>query len=255
MKKNHFVLVHGTGHGAWCWYKLVTLLKSSGHQVTALDLGGSGIDSRRLDEVSSISDYVSPLIEFMASLGEQDKVVLVGHSFGGISISLAIERFPTKVLAAVFVTAIMPSFNSPPANVVMEFFKRTPTESLMDSRVNFGDGPENLPTSALFGSCHMAQRIYQNCQIQDVELGKLLIRETGLFLKDLSEKSLLTEERFGSVKRVYIVAEEDQLLKKELQEWFIQNSPTEEVKYIPGADHMVMLSKPDDLYSSLLGIK
>ncbi|CAN1225239.1 Methylesterase 10 [Linum grandiflorum] len=120
MKKNHFVLVHGTGHGAWCWYKLVTLLKSSGHQVTALDLGGSGIDSRRLDEVSSISDYVSPLIEFMASLGEQDKVVLVGHSFGGISISLAIERFPTKVLAAVFVTAIMPSFNSPPANVVME---------------------------------------------------------------------------------------------------------------------------------------
>ena len=62
---------------------------------------------------------MKPLIEFMASLPEQDKVILVGHSFGGISISLAIEQFPTKVLAAVFVTAIMPGFNSPPADVIV----------------------------------------------------------------------------------------------------------------------------------------
>ncbi|CAN1186207.1 Methylesterase 10 [Linum perenne] len=251
MKNNihHFVLVHGTGHGAWCWYKIITLLKSAGHRVTAVDLGGSGVN---FNKANSISDYVNPLTEFMASVSEDEKVVLVGHSFGGISISLAVEKFPAKVVVAVFVTAMMPGFDSPPANVVLEFFKRTPPESLMDSQVNFADGPENPPTSALFGPCHMAQSVYQNCQIQ--ELGKLLIRETGLFVKDLSEKSLLTKERFGSVKRVYIVAEEDQLLTKEIQEWFIQNSPTDEVKYIPGADHMVMISKPDELYSSLLEI-
>ncbi|CAN1332977.1 Methylesterase 10 [Linum perenne] len=216
MKNNihHFVLVHGTGHGAWCWYKIITLLKSAGHRVTAVDLGGSGVN---FNKANSISDYVNPLTEFMDSVSDDEKVVLVGHSFGG-------------------------------------FFKRTPPESLMDSQVNFADGPENPPTSALFGPCHMAQSVYQNCQIQDQELGKLLIRETGLFVKDLSDESLLTKERYGSVKRVYIVAEEDQLLTKEIQEWFIQNSPTDEVKYIPGADHMVMISKPDELYSSLLEI-
>ncbi|CAN1126389.1 Salicylic acid-binding protein 2, partial [Linum perenne] len=62
------------------------------------------------------------------------------------------------------------------------------------------------------------------------------------------------KERFGSVKRVYVVAEEDQLLTKEIREWFIQNGATDEVKYISGADHMVMLCKPDELYSSLLEI-
>ncbi|CAN1332973.1 Methyl jasmonate esterase 1 [Linum perenne] len=207
MKNNihHFVLVHGTGHGAWCWYKIITLLKSAGHRVTAVDLGGSGVN---FNKANSISDYVNPLTEFMDSVSDDEKVVLVGHSFGGISISLAVEKFPAKVVVAVFVTAMMPGFDSPPANVVLE----------------------------------------------DQELGKLLIRETGLFVKDLSDESLLTKERYGSVKRVYIVAEEDQLLTKEIQEWFIQNSPTDEVKYIPGADHMVMISKPDELYSSLLEI-
>ncbi|EXB63678.1 hypothetical protein L484_027021 [Morus notabilis] len=34
----HFVLVHGSCHGGWSWYKLVPLLKSAGHAVTALDL-------------------------------------------------------------------------------------------------------------------------------------------------------------------------------------------------------------------------
>ncbi|KAG5614738.1 hypothetical protein H5410_014562 [Solanum commersonii] len=27
--KNHFVLVHGACHGAWCWYKVVTILRIS----------------------------------------------------------------------------------------------------------------------------------------------------------------------------------------------------------------------------------
>ncbi|OVA10518.1 hypothetical protein BVC80_8985g55 [Macleaya cordata] len=41
-EKKHLVLVHGACHGAWCWYKLATLLRTAGHRVTALDLGASG---------------------------------------------------------------------------------------------------------------------------------------------------------------------------------------------------------------------
>ncbi|PPR96488.1 hypothetical protein GOBAR_AA24188 [Gossypium barbadense] len=44
----HFVLVHGACHGAWSWYKVVPLLKSGGHNVTALDLGGSGVDPQQV---------------------------------------------------------------------------------------------------------------------------------------------------------------------------------------------------------------
>ncbi|MCD9560460.1 hypothetical protein HAX54_019142, partial [Datura stramonium] len=113
--KKHFVLVHTGCHGAWSWYKIVDLMRSAGHNVTALDMGVSGINSKKALEISSYSDYLSPLMEFMASLPADKKdVVLVGHSFGGLAISKAMETFPEKISTAVFVAALMPgpTFNA-----------------------------------------------------------------------------------------------------------------------------------------------
>ncbi|XP_012079160.1 methylesterase 3 isoform X2 [Jatropha curcas] len=108
MKQRHFVLVHGAGLGAWCWYKVATLLKSAGHKVTALDMAASGVHPKQVSEIQSISDYFEPLMEFMMSSPQEEKVILVGHSFGGLSISIAMERFPEKISAAIFASAIMP---------------------------------------------------------------------------------------------------------------------------------------------------
>ncbi|XP_031265169.1 putative inactive methylesterase 20 [Pistacia vera] len=108
-KEKHFVLVHGAGHGAWCWYKVSTLLESSGHKVTVLDMAASGKHPKQVDEVGSLWNYFEPLMEFMASLPQEERVILVGHSFGGLGISAATERFPEKVTVAVFCTALMPS--------------------------------------------------------------------------------------------------------------------------------------------------
>lgn len=104
----HFVLVHGSCHGGWSWYKLVPLLKSTGHAVTALDLAASGVDLRQPKDLRSISDYFGPLTELMEALPANERVVLVGHSLGGLAISQAMERFPAKISVAVFVTAQMP---------------------------------------------------------------------------------------------------------------------------------------------------
>lgn len=112
-KQHHFVLVHGACHGAWCWYKVVTRLRLDGHRVTALDMAAAGADPARLEEVASLSAYCRPLMEFMGALPPDETVVLVGHSMGGLCISLAMEKFPEKVAAAVFVAAFMPGLNSP----------------------------------------------------------------------------------------------------------------------------------------------
>ena len=40
------------------------------------------------------------------------RLVLVGHSLGGLSVALAMERFPGKVAAAVFLAASMPRIGS-----------------------------------------------------------------------------------------------------------------------------------------------
>lgn len=59
--------------GAWPWYKVVALMRSSGHNVTAIDLGASGINPEQVLEVPRLSDYLSPLTQFMASRPTHEK--------------------------------------------------------------------------------------------------------------------------------------------------------------------------------------
>lgn len=90
--------------------------------------------------------------------------------------------------------------------------------------------------------------------MQDKELAKMLLRPNGLFIEDLGQESILTEARYGSVSRVFVVCEEDGVMGEEFQHWLIQNSPPKEVKSMPKAGHMVMLSKPKDLAFCLQNI-
>ncbi|XP_070012827.1 methylesterase 10-like isoform X2 [Nicotiana tabacum] len=196
--KKHFVLVHGFCLGAWCWYKLVNLLQKIDHKVTALDLGASGINMKQLKEIVSITDYVQPLMDFMVSLPHDEKVILVGHSYGGLCISLAMEAFPQKISAAVFITAYMPNHKDPPALLIQE----------------------------------------------DLELAKMLIRPGKFFTEDMSKEGLLTQEKYGSVRRVYVLCHDDPVMEEEFQMYNIQKSPPHEVKYIAKAGHMVMISQP-----------
>jgi pimeloyl-ACP methyl ester carboxylesterase len=106
-----FVLIHGGSHGAWCWYKVATMLKSAGHNVTTVELTASGINPIQVQDIHSISKYYEPLMTFMESLPPNEKVILVGHSLGGVSTSVAMEKFPHKISVAVFVTAYVLSQN------------------------------------------------------------------------------------------------------------------------------------------------
>jgi len=107
----HFVLVHGAFHGAWCWYKVAHQLKSEGHNVTTLDMAACGVNTEKIEEVDSVSEYHKPLITFLASLPPQEKVILVGHSLGGLSVSIAMEKYPQRISVAVFITAYVVSQN------------------------------------------------------------------------------------------------------------------------------------------------
>ena len=44
----------------------------------------------------------------MEALPFHERVILVGHSYGGYAISQAMEYFPSKISVAVFATASMP---------------------------------------------------------------------------------------------------------------------------------------------------
>ncbi|GLU02986.1 hypothetical protein SLE2022_202110 [Rubroshorea leprosula] len=249
----HFVLVHGSCHGAWSWYKVVPLLKSAGHNVTAIDLAASGVDPQQAITLRSVSDYFRPLTELMAALPPHEKVILVGHSLGGLAISQAMERFPEKISAAVFVTALMPGPALSVSALVNESFRRQ--GPLLDSRYAYGDGPNNPPTTFIFGPLYLSSQVYQLSPIQDSTLASMLMRPLRLFnVEDMSREIVATRERFGSVNRVFIISEEDLVATKDMQQWMIERNPPDEVREIKGSDHMVMMSKPIELFNNLLCI-
>ncbi|PON54028.1 Methyl esterase [Parasponia andersonii] len=248
----HFVLVHGAGHGAWCWYKVATLLESTGHNITTLDLTASGINPTPVRQINgSVVDYAKPLMDFMASLSATSaKVVLVGHSLGGVSISLAMESFPHKISAAVFVTAAMPGPNLTYLSITQEITRRS--SSFLDSQFIYDRGPNNPPTALIFGPKYLATKLYQLSPPE-------LITQIISHLNDLiSEKKLvtkqlkLTKERYGSVRRVFIVCDQDySIVEESFLRWMIERNPPHEVKVINGTDHMVMFTRPLKLFSYL----
>ncbi|KAK1556649.1 hypothetical protein Q3G72_009409 [Acer saccharum] len=199
----HFVLVHGACHGAWCWYKVATLLKTAGHRVTALDMAASSTHPSQLHDIPSMSDYFKPLMEFMASLPPEERVILVGHSMGGYCISAAMESFPHKVSVAVFCTAFMPS----------------------------------------------PDLTFTTLSAEDLTLALLLARPHPIYNDEamLNKAMALTKDKYGSVHRVYIVCDQDNILQEDFQRWMIENNPTDDVKLISGSDHMTMFSKPKEL--------
>ncbi|KAH0698087.1 hypothetical protein KY290_015895 [Solanum tuberosum] len=197
--KKHIVLVHGACHGSWCWYKLKPLLEAAGHTVTALDMAASGIDVRKIEELRTLVDYTVPLMEFMECLPQEEKVILVGHSYGGMNLALAMEKYPKKIFVAVYLTAILPDSAHMSSYVLDKYLETTTKEDWLDTQfVSYGT-PEEPLTSMPFGPKFLAQKLYQLCSPEDVALASSLVRPTSLFIEDLSKVKYFTDEGFGSV--------------------------------------------------------
>ncbi|WOG98714.1 hypothetical protein DCAR_0418059 [Daucus carota subsp. sativus] len=243
---SHFVLVHGACHGSWCWYKVATLLKSAGHMVTTVDLGSAGINPKQLNQMTTLSVYLEPLMGIMMALQPEEKVVLVGHSQGGIAISVAAEKFTKNVAAAVYVTASMPK----PGFNILQYYQQLHPSQFGDSNFTFETGAGS--SSLFFGPKFLKSKLYQLSPPEDLTLALSLIRPVPIFRDEGSLKAAqLTIKKYGSIRRVFIVSERDLIFTERMQKEIISDYPPQDVKKVSGSDHMVMFSKPQEL-SSLL---
>ena len=102
-----FVLVHGGGHGGWCWDLLRPLLEEAGHDVHAPTLTGLG---ERAAEVTPEVDLDWHIADVVAVLDDEDlaDVILVGHSYGGMVITGVADRRPARVGQLVYLDAASP---------------------------------------------------------------------------------------------------------------------------------------------------
>ncbi|PWZ29888.1 Esterase PIR7B [Zea mays] len=264
--EKHFVLVHGLCLGAWSWYKVATALESAGHRVTALDLAASGAHPARLQEVRSFEEYSRPLLDAVAAAPDGDRLVLVGHSHGGASLALAMERFPRKVAAAVFVDAAMPWVGKHIGVTTEGFMKKAASKGLlMDCQIvaiTDGTGSEEgagqRGTAIVMGP-EFLKKCYKESPAEDLTLATLLVRPGNQFMDDpvMKDEALLTAANYGSVKKVFVVAKAahgSSASAEEVQSWLAATNPGTEMQEIAGADHAVMNSKPRELCDVLVGI-
>ncbi|KAJ0040602.1 hypothetical protein Pint_28171 [Pistacia integerrima] len=243
----HFVFVDAACFGEWPWFKVRIPLQAAGHLITTIDMGTTALNAKSFYEIYPLSDLMEPLLKFLASLKADDKVILVGHSYGGISIALAMEKFPQKVSVGVFVSAFMPTYKSSPGALIEEYLNRTPLESLMDCLLKFDHGVDTIQSSICFGPEYMKAKVFKNCTESIVEIANQKVRTTKFCKEDISKGSLLTKERYGSIDRIYVMCGDDEVIEPEFQREMIENDPPKEVFTISGADHMPMLSKVEEL--------
>ena len=81
-----FVLVHGGGHGGWCYQRVSRLLSRAGHEVYAPTLTGVGERSHLVGPHVDLSLHVQDIAAVLHYEDLRD-VILVGHSYGGMVIT------------------------------------------------------------------------------------------------------------------------------------------------------------------------
>jgi pimeloyl-ACP methyl ester carboxylesterase len=232
-----FVLVHGAFHGAWCWYKVIARLEAHGHKVIAPDLPGHGrvISSA---EPPTLQDYVNHIAGVVDKCGE--RVVLVGHSMGGMVISATAEAVPTKVAKLVYLCAYMPINGDSMAGMMM--LGGEPS-ALVSFTVPTADGKAfTLRDEGL------RPIVYGDCSDEDVALAKLLIVPQSAAPTMAAME--LTEQRYGRVPRAYIECSEDKTVSPDLQRAFIARAPCAQVHRLKSS-HSPFFSVPDQLVAVL----
>jgi pimeloyl-ACP methyl ester carboxylesterase len=102
-----YVLVHGGGHGGWCWQRLAPLLTGAGHVVYAPTLTGLGERVHLLNPDVDLDTHITDIVGVLHYEDLSD-VILVGHSYGGMVISGVADRALGRVGHLVYLDAARP---------------------------------------------------------------------------------------------------------------------------------------------------
>ena len=103
-----FVLVHGAWHGGWCWARLSELVRAVGHSVHTPTLTGLGDRAHLAHPGVDLALHVQDVIAFLEA-EELNRVVLVGHSYGGMVISGVAAKAASRLSHLVYLDAFVPA--------------------------------------------------------------------------------------------------------------------------------------------------
>lgn len=102
-----YVLVHGGGHGGWCWQRVAKRLRAGGHEVYTPTLTGLGERSHLARPDTDLDTHITDVVNVM-KFEDLTGVILVGHSYGGMVITGVADRALSRIAHLVFLDASHP---------------------------------------------------------------------------------------------------------------------------------------------------
>src|SRR4030095_346687 len=91
-----YVLVHGGGHGGWCYQPVARILRSKGHEGYAPSLTGLGDREHLLSPAVDLDVHITDIVKLLEFEDLRD-VIVVGHSYGGMVITGIADRATDRV--------------------------------------------------------------------------------------------------------------------------------------------------------------
>jgi pimeloyl-ACP methyl ester carboxylesterase len=237
-----FVLIHGGWHAAWCWGRLSAFLEKHGHRVIAPDLPGHG--SNAAAGIARPYDlYVPEVCALLSRL--EERVILVGHSSGGMVVTEAGRRMSKRTRALVYLSA----FLLPPGQTPRDVMKMD-TESLLA-----GSLAVDTTRGVSYVREECARRVfYHDCSDQDAAWATSRLQHEPL-IRQGPEVSNAGSEGPPAVRtpRFFIECLDDKALSPIVQRWMYTESPCDGV-YSLATSHSPFLSAPEALAQHLLDI-
>ena len=102
-----YVLVHGGGHGGWCYQRVARMLRSAGHEVYAPSMTGLAERSHLLGPHVDLDLHIQDIVALL-HYEDLNDVILVGHSYGGMVITGVADRAADRVGRVVYLDAATP---------------------------------------------------------------------------------------------------------------------------------------------------
>jgi len=234
-----YVLVHGAWHGAWCWNRIVPLLRAQGHTVAAPDLLSLGDDTTPVKD-ATLEAWTEQICRVVDA--QKEPVILVGHSRGGLIISQVAERRPDRIKKSVYLTAMLIEHGESGFGT---FGKIGPTP-LQEYIVPTADGVALTVKDEGIKPC-----FYGMCSDEDIATAKRLLKPEAL--EPSGAALTLSAKNYGRVPRIYIECTKDGAITPAMQKAMYTAQPCERV--IPMAtDHSPFFSAPKELAGILAGL-
>jgi pimeloyl-ACP methyl ester carboxylesterase len=237
-----FVLVHGAGGGAWCWDRVVPLLEQAGHKAFPLDLPGHGKDTTLIGEVT-FQSYIDRACDTIDA--QPERIVLLGHSMGGMVITQVAELRPDRISTLVYLNARILKDGESMFQAARE--NTDPAQSIFLTNVIMAEDGKSftLKDEAI------KDILYNDCSDEDVAWAKSLTVPEAIAPNTTPVHT--TVERFGRVPRVYITCLRDRSLAPSVQKRLYTAFPCRRVITMD-TSHSPFLSAPRELADHLLSL-